>query len=160
MLQMERLSEAVARASMNRSRLVCLSTQHVAHGGLTKYPSLDMNGLLSAQLIRMPKQDRARSVAQLVKNLINGCIGDVVLITGLEILFDRCLAVDPIRLLATCAKNKTLLVCWPGDKTSSGLSYATLSHPEHRTYKASGLSDVVFLTAGAQLHLRDVNEIR
>lgn len=160
MLQLDQLSGAVARASVNRSRLVFLSAQQAEHGDLTEYEFLNMNGLLSERLIGMPKQDRARSIAQLMVSLVSGAVGDVVLITGLEILFDRTLAVDPIRLLGTCAKNKTLLVCWPGDKTSSGLSYASPSHPEHRTYKASDLSDVIFLTADAQLHLRDVNEIQ
>jgi len=160
MLQLDQLCAAVARASVNRSRLVFLSAQQAGHDDLVKCEHLNMNGLLSEQLIGMPKQERTRLVAQLVANLINGAAGDVVLITSLEILFDRSLAVDPIRLLGTCAKNKTLLVCWPGDKTSSGLSYATPSHPEYRTYKASDLSDVIFLTADAQLHLRDVNEIR
>ena len=160
MLQLDTLGGAVARASVNRSRLVFLSAQQSEHGDLAEYEPLNMNGLLSERLIGVPKQERARSINQLMLNLVSGSVGDVVLITGLEILFDRSLAVDPIRLLATCAKNKTLLVCWPGDKTSTGLSYATPSHPEYRNYKTSDLSDVIFLTADAQLHLRDVNEIR
>ncbi len=160
MLQLDTLSDAVARASANRSRLVFLSAQQAEHGDLVEYEPLNMNGLLSERLIGVPKQERARSIDQLVFSLVSGSVSEVVLITGLEILFDRSLAVDPIRLLATCAKNKTLLVCWPGDKTTSGLSYATPSHPEYRNYKASDLSDVIFLTADAQLHLRDVNEIQ
>lgn len=152
MLQMDTLSGAVARASANRSRLVFLSAQQAGCDDLAEYEPLNMNGLLSEQLITVPKQERARSINQLMLNLVSGSAGNVVLITDLEILFDRSLAIDPIRLLATCAKNKTLLVSWPGDKTSSGLSYATPSHPEHRTYRASGLSDVIFLTTDAQLH--------
>jgi len=115
------------------------------------YASLDLNKSLSEQLINVPKQDRTKLVSQLVADLIKGVPGESVLICGLEILFDRSLAVDPIRLLSTCAKNKTLLVCWSGDKTSSGLSYAVASHPEHRTYKASDLSGVIFLADYAQL---------
>lgn len=160
MLQLEQLNDAIARAAINRSRLVFLSEKQAEHSDLAECEPLSINSLLSAQLIVIPRQDRANAVAQLVARLINATASDVVLITGLQILFDRSLSVDPIRLLASCSKNKTLLVSWPGDKTSSGLSYATPSHPEHRTYKASDLSDVIFLTADAQLHLRDVNEIR
>ncbi len=160
MLQMDRLSDAVAKASINRSRLVFLSAPQAEHSDLVEYESLNLNGLLSEHLINVPKQDRARTIVQIVASFISAASGVVVLLTGLEILFDRSLAVDPIRLLGACAKNKTLLVCWPGDKISSGLSYASPSHPEYRNYKASDLSDVIFLTADAQLHLRDVNEIR
>lgn len=160
MLQLEQLNDAIARAAINRSRLVFLSEQQAEHRDLAECEQLSINSLLSAQLIVIPRQDRAKAVAQLVARLINATASDVVLITGLQIFFDRSLSVDPILLLASCSKNKTLLVSWPGDKTSSGLSYATPSHPEHRTYKASDLSDVIFLTADAQLHLRDVNEIR
>jgi hypothetical protein len=160
MLEMDNLDKAVARASINRSRLVFLSTTQVAQAKQYMFASLDLNYALSAPLTNTPKQDRPKLVGQLIAALINDVHGERILITGLEILFDRSLAVDPIRLLSTCAKNKTLLVSWPGDKTSSGLSYAAPSHPEHRTYKASDLSDVIFLTADTQLHLRDVNEIR
>jgi len=147
MLYSKQLSDALAMARVNRSRLVFFSAQQSECIDLFECVHLNMNSLLSEQLIGMPKQDRARSITQLVVNLVGGAAGDMVFITGLHILFDRNLAVDPIRLLGTAAKNKTLLVCWPGDKTSSGLSYAVHGHPEHRTYKTSDLSDVVFLTA-------------
>ena len=152
MLQMDRLSDAVARASVNRSRLVFLSAPQAEYSDLAEYEPLNLDGLLSEQLISIPRQERAMVITRMVMALINDTRGEVILLTGLEILFDRTLAVDPIRLLGACSKNKTLLVCWPGDKTSSGLSYATPSHPEHRTYKASDLSDAIFLTADAQLH--------
>jgi len=152
MMQMDSLSDALARASMNRSRLVFLSELLADCNELECYKVLDMNRLLSERLINMPKHERARAITTEVGALINLIPESVVLITGLEILFDCSLAVDPIRLLATCAKNKTLMVLWPGFKTSSGLSYATPDHPEHRAYKASGLSDVVFLADNAHLY--------
>ncbi len=152
MLGMDQLSEAMIRASGNRSRLIFIDQFQAKNSDVVEYKSLDMNCLLSEQLINVPKQDRPKVIAQMVADLINAVDSEVVLLIGLEILFDRSLAVDPIRLLVACAKNKTLLVCWPGDKTSSGLSYASPSHPEYRTYKTSDLSDVIFLTADAQLH--------
>ncbi|MFC1776116.1 BREX-3 system P-loop-containing protein BrxF, partial [Pseudomonadota bacterium] len=58
--------------------------------------------------------------------------------------FDRSLSLDPIRLLKNCSRKKTLVVCWPGEKSKSGLSYAKASHPEYRTYKANDLTDIIF----------------
>lgn len=149
MLQIDRLSDALARVFLSRSRLLFLTIEQV---GQVDYPSLDINRQLSEQLINTPKQYRAKSIGEKLNQLVNSVPSDIVCLTGLEILFDRSLAVDPIRLLSTCARNKTLLACWPGDKTTYGLSYATPSHPEHRTYKASDLKDVIFLAADAQLH--------
>ncbi len=149
MFQIDRLSDAVERASLNRPRLLILTAEQATQ---LDYPTLNINRQLSEQLINIPKQERARSVAQLLRQLVSAVPNDAICLTGLEILFDRSLAVNPMRLLGTCAINKTLLVCWPGDITSSGLSYATPSHPEYRTYKASDLSDVIVLTADAQLH--------
>lgn len=152
MLQMDSLSDALAQVAMNRSRLVFLCAKLQNNNELESYQGLDINRRLSERLINMPKKERARNIPTEVGSLINQISENTVLITGLEILFDRSLAVDPIRLLAACAKNKTLIVLWPGDITSFGLSYATPSHPEYRTYKASDLSDAVFLAADAQLH--------
>lgn len=149
MLYMNSLSDAVARASFNRFRLLVLTNEQAEHVSL---PSLNINRELSELLVSISRQERVKSSKQLLDQLIIASPGDVVLLIGLEILFDRSLAVDPLRLLKSCAINKTLLVCWPGDITNSGLSYASPSHPEHRTYKASELSDVIFLTADAQLH--------
>ena len=155
--EMDRLSDALIRAPLYRSRLIVVNAEQIEQ---IDSLSLNLNLLLSEQLISTPKQERAKSVALFLDQIIRTVSEDIVCLSGLEILFDRSLAIDPIRLLASCSKNKTLLVSWPGDKTSSGLSYATPSHPEHRNYKASDLSDVIFLTADAQLHLRNVNEIR
>lgn len=152
MLKMDRLDEAVSRAQMNSSSLVFISAEQASDADLQSYSVLNLNALLSELLLEFPRRNRARKVMPLVEKLVNEVSAKVVLLRGIEVLFDRCLAVDPLRLLSACAKNKTLLVLWPGDKTNSGLSYATPSHSEYRTYKASDLNDVVFLTADAQLH--------
>jgi len=152
MLEMDHLDEAVSRAQMNRVSLVFLSTEQANSEDLKSYSALNLNALLSELLLELPRKNRAREVAPLVEKLVNEVSEKVVLLHGIEILFDRCLAVDPVRLLCACAKNKTLLVSWPGDRTNSGLSYATPGHSEYRSYKASDLSDVIFLTADAQLH--------
>lgn len=150
MLKLNDLEEVMTSA--NRTGLLLVPAGTTIELDPARVPSLDLNRSLSEQLIIVPKQERAKVIGQTVSELVNGVTGEALLITGLEILFDRSLAVDPIRLLKRCSANKMLLVVWPGEKSSSGLSYATPSHPEYRTYKASGLRDVVFITADAQLH--------
>lgn len=143
MLVMDDISEAKARAAINRSRLVITSVKPDQDG----LSEIRLNQQLSEQLLSLPRSDRARSVPQLLEALVNQVASDDAVLTDIEILFDRSLATDPMRLLRACSRNKTLLVCWPGDKTSSGLSYGIPSHPEYRTYKASDLSDVIYCDA-------------
>jgi hypothetical protein len=146
MLTIKNINEALNQASANRTRLIfILPSEKLKAGDMLE--RLNLNELLAERLLNVARKDRAKDISQILTSLINASSKDVILLTGIEILFDRCLAVDPVRLLSACAKNKTLLVFWPGDKTSFGLSYAGASHPEHRTYKASDLSDVIYLEA-------------
>ena len=142
MLVMQDINQAIAKAAISRARLIVVS----AH---TRYsddiPSVFLNRRLSEQLLDTPRNDRARSVPVLMQGLTQSEERDVLLLDGLEILFDRSLAIDPIKMLADCAKSKTLIVRWPGDISSSGLSYAVPSHPEYRVYKASDIRDLIYL---------------
>ena len=151
MLVMDDLGDAIAKASINRSRLIFLDSRS-ANELPSSIHELNLNKQLGQQLLDIPRSDRPKEVGQMLIGLINASPSSEVMLTGIEILFDRSLAIDPVRLLASSAKTNTLLAVWPGDKTSSGLSYAVPSHPEYRTYKTSDLGDVIFLTTHAQLH--------
>ena len=145
MLKMDKLIDAITKASANRSRLIFFLGDKIASQDLLDHEQLNLNKTLSELLTNMPKSERARSVEHLVSSLIREVSADEVVVNGLEILFDRSLVIDPVRLLEACSKNKTLLVRWPGDKTNTGLSYALPSHPEYRSYRHADLSDVILL---------------
>ena len=149
---MDDLNEAITKASANRSRLVFFVGDKIESKELSEHEQLNLNKLLSAQLINLPRSERARSVERIVSSLISEVSTDEVVVNGLEIFFDRSLAIDPVRLLEACSKNKTLLVRWPGDKTNSGLSYALPSHPEYRSYRQADLSDVILLESDEAIH--------
>lgn len=142
MLSTNNLKEALACASLNRSRLV-ITSQSIED--VDTFLTLNLNKLLTEQLMTISRKERAKSVMLIMEKLIAETEKNEIMLSGIEVLFDRSLGIDPLRLLSNCSKNKTLLVLWPGDKTSLGLSYAGASHPEHRTYKASDLSDVIYL---------------
>ena len=147
MLIVNDLHEAINRASINRSKLVIFSGSGIH--GFGDLEVVNLNKALSGLLISTSRKERARSVPQMVEKLIAKTGKSEAIIQGIEILFDRTLSIDPIRLLENCARNKTLLVCWPGNKTDSALSYAEPSHPEYRAYKYSDLTDVIFLEGDA-----------
>jgi len=103
---------------------------------------------LSEKLIEVPSQDRARSAASLFTDLLNELNTRILLLNHIEILFDKTLSIEPLKLLRSSAKNLTLVVAWPGEKTTSSLIYAVPSHPEYRNYKASDFGETIFVDAG------------
>ena len=147
MLRFDDLDTAIKTAATNRSKLVFEPTEQSGELDRPEIFRVNINKALSGRLIGVPQSDRAKSVERIIADLINTAQSAVVQLTGLEILFDRSLSIDPIRLLRACAKNKTLIVRWPGEVTNDGLSYAAPSHPEYRSYRASDLSDVILLTS-------------
>lgn len=147
MLRIDSLESAIVIAATKRSRLVVLPTSETVGLGSYESNQINLNKALSSRLMNVSRSERAAAAPKTVSGLLNEVDGDTVLIIGLEVLFDRSLAIEPLRLLAACAKNKTLLVCWPGEITNEGLSYAIPSHPEYRSYRASDLSEVILLEA-------------
>ena len=101
---------------------------------------------LSEKLIKVPRQDRAKASESLFTDiLVSERNTHIFLLNHIEILFDKTLSIDPLKLLQKSAKNQTLVVSWPGEKTASSLTYAKLSHPEHRCYNASDFGEIVFI---------------
>ena len=147
MLLIHDINEAVAIASTKRTRLILMSDRHVEE---LPYPALNLNQQLSAELLETPQNVRAGLLTNLLPALLKKSAADPLILDGLEILFDRSLAVDPIRLLEACSRDKTILACWPGSINHAGLSYAIPSHPEYRIYKASDWRDVIYLDTDTQ----------
>jgi hypothetical protein len=102
---------------------------------------------LSERLIDIPKQARSKLVSTIFSDLLNEQQTKVLLLNHIEILFDQTLLIDPLRLLQSSAKNLTLVIAWPGDKSTSSLNYAIPSHPEYRSYKVSEFGETIFVEA-------------
>ena len=116
--------------------------------------SLKLNGItfinvgqqLSEKLIMVPKQERSIQAALIFSEMIRSSTAELVGINKLEILFNRELAVDPLKLLLANAKEKTVLALWPGHfDPKIGLTYAKPSHPEYRFYKPSDISNLLII---------------
>ena len=57
-----------------------------------------------------------------------------VLLDNLEILFDKNLRQDPLRLLQSISRKRTVVASWNGVITAGRLLYAENGHPEYRNY--------------------------
>ena len=147
------LTQAIERAETLHSQLVVVTGESASlllektasKDGLV---ALNLGVGLSEKLIEVPRQDRAMSAASLFTDLLRELNTHVLLLNHIEILFDKTLSIEPLKLLQSSARNLTLVVAWPGEKTTSLLTYAVPSHPEYRYYKASDFGETIFVDAG------------
>ena len=98
------------------------------------WPRVNINLCLSEKLIELTHRQRASRVAGLVNDILRDQNSDVVLVDNIELLFSDELSVDPLRLLQSASRSRTLVVAWPGTFDGESLSYAEPGHPEAKKY--------------------------
>ncbi|MBT4668296.1 MAG: BREX-3 system P-loop-containing protein BrxF [Candidatus Ruthia sp.] len=125
--------------------MVFITEGEVDNVALSVFEKINLNKMVSSQLVDVPSKEYSRVVPGIIEHMLTGINKSIVLIEGIEILFDRSLAIDPVRLLRKCSLNKKLIVLWPGRQAATGLIYAVPNHPEYRTYKKSDLTEIIFL---------------
>ena len=148
---MTQLNEAIQAAGQAYHRLVLLVgpsdsgktrvLRKLAEDGGVAY--LNVNLALSQRMLELTKSQRARQVDRLLKDLVNETEADVVLLDNLELLFDITLQMDPLRLLQTASRNRTVVAAWNGVFRDGTLTYAEPQHPEYRCYRDVDASTVL-----------------
>jgi hypothetical protein len=108
--------------------LIKLATQH-------SWPRLNVNLRLSERLLELTQRQRATRVAGILDDMIREEISEVVLLDNIELLFAEELAQDPLRLLQSLSRNRTIVAAWPGGFDGVSLTYAEPGHPEARRYQ-------------------------
>ena len=98
------------------------------------WPLLNVNLRVSEHLLDLTQTRRAIRVATIFHEIVHTEASDVVLLDNIELLFAAELAQDPLRLLQALARQRTLVVAWPGRVDGAYLTYAEPGHPEARRY--------------------------
>ncbi len=99
---------------------------------------------LGERLLDLSVRQRPLRVGRLLQEIVGGTTGEAVVLDNLEILFERSLAQDPLRLLQSLSRNRTVVAIWSGMLDDGSLTYAVPGHPEHRRYPAT---DLLLVTA-------------
>jgi len=141
--QLMRLVEAVNQAASQYFRLVIVAG--VPGSGKTAmanslasaqgYPVINVNLELSKRLLDLTRVQRSRQVERLLKEVIAGVPGDVVILDNIELLFDTALELEPLRLLQGASRNRTIVATWNGSFNNNTLVYAEPGHPEFVQFK-------------------------
>jgi DNA polymerase III delta prime subunit len=102
-----------------------------AHG----CPIINVNLELSKRLLDLTRVQRSRQAEKLLKEIIAGVGGDLVILDNIELLFDTALELEPLRLLQGASRNRTIVSTWNGTFSSNTLMYAEPGHPEFVQFK-------------------------
>jgi hypothetical protein len=94
---------------------------------------INVNLALSSELLELTAKQRSLRLPGILDQIADEAQGLVVL-DNLEILFDKDLQQDPLRLLQGLSRNRAVVASWNGTMTSGRLLYAETGHPEYRSY--------------------------
>lgn len=94
---------------------------------------INVNLMLSARLLELTSRKRAIHVPEILREIVETA-STTVLLDNIEMLFDRELKQDPLRLLLGVSRNHLIAVSWNGTENDGKLTYAEPGHPEYRRY--------------------------
>jgi hypothetical protein len=123
-----RLVLVVGNAGSGKTRVL----QNVVNDiGGTSFININLS--LSRELLELTTKQRAIRLPEILNRIVEKAQSPVVL-DNLEILFDKDLKQDPLRLLQGISRNRAVVASWNGAMTSGRLLYAETGHPEYRSY--------------------------
>lgn len=96
-------------------------------------PVINVNLELSTKLLELTAKQRTLQLPRLVDDIAEKGDSTIVL-DNLEILFDKELKQDPLRLLQSISRNHLVVASWNGKAIGRRLTYATSDHPEYWNY--------------------------
>jgi ATPase subunit of ABC transporter with duplicated ATPase domains len=94
---------------------------------------INVNLTLSVKLIELTERQRVLHLSALLGEVVQST-GAVALLDNTEILFDRDLKQDPLRLLQGLSRRCSIVASWNGRLAGKKLTYADAGHPEYRAY--------------------------
>jgi Cdc6-like AAA superfamily ATPase len=103
---------------------------------------INVNLEMSKTLMEIPIPRRESKAGRVFDDIIKTFLGELspeeklVFLDNLEILFDKDLKQDPLRLLQSVSRNSntTIVASWNGTWSNKKLTFAVSGHPEYRFY--------------------------
>lgn len=105
---------------------------------------INVNLALSSELLELTAKQQSLRLPGILDQIV-GNAQSLVVLDNLEILFDKDLKQDPLRLLQSISRNRSVVAAWNGIVTSGKLLYAETGHPEYRSYD---LVDAIIVKTG------------
>ena len=109
--------------------------------------AVNVNLELSRQLLHKTSRQRKLGLAKAMQEIIGE--SEPVLLKHIDILFDVDLGQDPLRLLESLSRNKTVVALWNAHIDDGKLVYAEPGHPEYRSYNTK---DLIVIDLSTETH--------
>jgi hypothetical protein len=113
-------------------------------------PLVNLGAELSRRLLDLTERQRIIQLPQLVEEIVSEQRSELLMLDNTEMLFNVALKQDPLRLLLSISRNRTVVATWLGEIADGHLIYAEPSHPEFRQYPAEGLLAVSLNTKAGE----------
>jgi len=146
MLFKEKIIETLKTAEGLYYRLVLLVGE--ANSGKTLYlrelanernlEVLNINLALSKELLELSTKQRTLALPERLAQ-ITEAYKPFMILDNLEILFDKHLQQDALKLIQSLSRNSTVIASWNGKINGDKLIYAELGHPEYQSYQLKDL---------------------
>jgi hypothetical protein len=94
---------------------------------------INVNLMLSSRLLELTPRQRTRRMPEILGEIVETAQFPVLL-DNIEILFEKELRLDPLRLLLGISRNHLMAASWNGTAADGKLIYAEPGHPEYRRY--------------------------
>ncbi|MDL2279473.1 BREX-3 system P-loop-containing protein BrxF [Desulfovibrio sp. OttesenSCG-928-G11] len=91
---------------------------------------------LSARLLELTSRQRALRLPEIFTDAVTS-ENKAAILDNLEIIFDRNLQQDPLRLLQGISRNRQVIAAWSGALEDGKLIYAEPDHAEYRRYSVN-----------------------
>lgn len=97
---------------------------------------LNINLAISTELLELSTRKRSLKLPEILLGVATTEVNSPVFMDNTEILFDRVLNQDPLRLFQSISRNRTVVATWNGKTHDKTLIYASPEHPEYRRYES------------------------
>lgn len=102
---------------------------------------INVNLELSCRLLELNSKQRVIKLPEILDEITNTG-SPIVVLDNLEILFEKRLKQNPLRLLQGISRNRLVLASWGGRIEEGKLIYAEPDHPEYQNYE---FKDILFV---------------
>ncbi|MBF0308901.1 MAG: BREX-3 system P-loop-containing protein BrxF [Magnetococcales bacterium] len=94
---------------------------------------------LARSMLELTERQRPLRVQKLLDGLLEPIKAEVIVLDNTEILFDASLKLEPLRLLQSLSRDRSVIASWNGSVSEGQLTFALPDHPEFRRYPAREL---------------------
>ncbi|MFA0822719.1 MAG: BREX-3 system P-loop-containing protein BrxF [Methanomethylovorans sp.] len=101
-------------------------------------PVINVNLKLSEQLLELTMKQRSLRLSQILDDIVDD-EHSIKILDNIEILFDKGLKQDPLRILQKLSRKYIFIASWTGHSEDGKLIYAEPGHPEYKNYDSEDI---------------------